>query len=66
MIEALIFPCSSLFRSRLIEGEMEYVLFASMLTYFKQRGLGHSQVADNGPMPPMYWRQSVPRVVSFV
>ena len=38
-IEALIFPCLSPFRSRLIEGQMEYVLFETMLNCLKQRGL---------------------------
>jgi transposase len=33
------FSVLSEFRSRLIEGQMEYVLFETMLTCFKQRGL---------------------------
>ena len=38
-IRALIFLCLSPFRSRLIEGQREYMLFETMLNSLKQRGL---------------------------
>jgi transposase len=54
------------FRARLIEGQMEYVLFETMLTCLKQRGLGHSQGGGSVPMRRMYWRLCARSIASSV
>ena len=60
------FSVLSEFRSRLIEGQMEYLLFETMLTCLKQRGLGHSLGGDSAPMRRMCWRQCVRSIASSV
>ena len=60
------FSVLSEFRARLIAGNAEYVLFETMLTCLKQRGLGHSLEGGSVPMRPMCWRLCVPSIASSV
>src|SRR6266702_7301976 len=60
------FSVLSEFRSRLIEGQKEYVLFETMLTCLKQRGLIKAGGRQRTDATHMCWRQCVRSIASSV